>query len=82
MSSKLLSLLAGLCAVLLAGCATTADTDSAVPAQASAGKSCRSSEPATGTSIRRRECSNDGVQTVTQDDLREYRRESTNVGGK
>ncbi len=82
MSSKLLCLLAGLCAVLMVGCASTADTGSVVPAQASAGKSCRSSEPATGTSIRRRDCSNDGVQVVTQDDLKEYRRESTNIGGK
>lgn len=70
------SLLGATFAVVLAGCASTGDSTSPVPPQASATPTCRSTEPTTGTSIRRRDCGSAEVQTVNNDNLREYKREA------
>lgn len=79
MISKQFRVLGGIGVVLLAGCASTADGGGTVPAQASASVSCRSSEPTTGTSIRRRDCSSD-AKTVSADDS-QTQRNNINLGG-
>ncbi|RFP08809.1 hypothetical protein D0T25_31360 [Duganella sp. BJB488] len=60
---------------MLAGCASTTDTSDAAPAQASAATTCRGSEPTTGTSIRRRDCSTD-AKIVNAEDVKSMPRNS------
>ncbi|MYM90198.1 hypothetical protein GTP91_23880 [Rugamonas sp. FT82W] len=79
MNSKQFWVLGGICVALLAGCASTGDTSATAPAQASAAADCRSSEPTTGTSIRRRDCSSD-AKMVSADDFKNLQRDSVGVG--
>jgi len=79
MNSKQFWALGGICVALLTGCASTPDTKVAESEQASAAPNCRGSEPTTGSSIRRRDCSSD-AKMVNADDFKSLQRDSAGMG--